>query len=140
MLQLILINACTCAYTCRYRSFSVTAFLNRQNKSLISSTCIPRCEVHMIWLAWGCFHRRVALPTTRPPPSADSMFQMCIAYGITITNWVGPGLTFEQVTIVSLLNLRCSTASQWWTRVLIIRPVFTSQTLLSKAEECQECN
>ena len=37
-------------------------------------------------------------------------------------------LTFEQVTIMPLLNLKCKTASQWWMSVFTISPVFTSQT------------
>ena len=37
--------------------------------------------------------------------------------------------TLEHVTIVLGLNLKCSTASQWWRRVFSISPVLTSQTL-----------
>lgn len=37
-------------------------------------------------------------------------------------------LTFEQVTIMPLLNLRWRTASQWCINVFTISPVFTSQT------------
>lgn len=36
--------------------------------------------------------------------------------------------TFEQVTIIPLLNLRCKTASQWWIKVLTISPLFTFHT------------
>lgn len=36
--------------------------------------------------------------------------------------------SFEQVTIIPLLNRKCNTASQWWINVLIIFPVSTSQT------------
>ena len=38
-------------------------------------------------------------------------------------------LTFEQVTMVLLLNLKCNTASQWCTSVFNICPLLTSHTL-----------
>ena len=37
--------------------------------------------------------------------------------------------TFEHVTMVFELNLRWRTASQWWTSVFTIEPLFTSHTL-----------
>jgi len=52
---------------------------------------------------------------------------------LLILQYKNPEITFEQVTIILLLNLKCKTASQWCIRVLTISPVttFHTRTVLS---------